>query len=401
MRKTYFVLLLCSIASVTFAQLKVANNGNVGIQIGSLIPQSALSLNAEGNADTKLSVVGNTNGVFVKRTGTPNYSWPMALVGSTDLGGSYSYTGVRGQALSDNILYAGRAWGLCGLASNATSGYNYGVMGVLYGENNGAGVVGYVANNMDVQVPGRYAGYFVGDVKVTGLINGVTIGNSDLRYKRNVVSLVNTQSKALSAVMLMNPVEYNLEQIFVESKGDSTKVKQGLYDEKSQLFQKKQYGLIAQDLQKLYPDLVYENDNGYLSINYTGLIPILIQSIKELKGEIDLLKSSTPLVKQGAARSSGTGSLSTDISLPSTLYQNTPNSFSQSTQIKYYLPKEVNQALLCIYDMNGKQLKQIVLNERGEGVQTIHGAELAAGIYLYALIADGKEVDVKRMILTE
>lgn len=87
--------------------------------------------------------------------------------------------------------------------------------------------------------------------------------------------------------------------------------------------------------------------------------------------------------------------------LSATLYQNTPNPFSQSTRIKYYLPKDVNTALLCIYDMNGKQLRQITLNERGESSLTLHGSELAAGIYLYGLIADGQQVDVKRMVLTE
>jgi hypothetical protein len=71
----------------------------------------------------------------------------------------------------------------------------------------------------------------------------------------------------------MKPVEYNLKQQYTESEGDSATVQQALYDENSQLFQKKHYGLIAQDLQELYPDLVYENDNGYLSINYTGIIP--------------------------------------------------------------------------------------------------------------------------------
>ena len=37
----------------------------------------------------------------------------------------------------------------------------------------------------------------------------------------------------------------------------------------------------------------------------------------------------------------------------------------------------------------------------GDGSETISGSQFSAGIYLYALIADGKEVDVKRMILTE
>lgn len=291
--------------------------------------------------------------------------------------------------------------GTLGLAGNATSGYNYGVMGLVMGTNYGAGIVGVGSGSADVNIyDGLYAGYFAGDVKVTGLINGITVGNSDIRYKRNVVSLENAESATLSGIMQMNPVEYNLEQVFIESAGDSAKVKQGLYDEKSPLFQKKHYGLIAQELQKLYPDLVYENDNGYLSINYTGLIPVLIQAIKELKGEIDLLQTSAP-IKQGTPPVENKTTFEQGISIPASLYQNSPNPFSQSTVIKYSLPQEVNQALLCIYDMNGRQIKQIALSERGGGSVTINGSELTAGIYLYALIADGKEVDVKRMILTE
>jgi len=49
----------------------------------------------------------------------------------------------------------------------------------------------------------------------------------------------------------------------------------------------------------------------------------------------------------------------------------------------------------------GKQLRQIALSGKGEGSQLIHGSQFSPGIYLYALIADGQEVDVKRMILTE
>jgi len=83
------------------------------------------------------------------------------------------------------------------------------------------------------------------------------------------------------------------------------------------------------------------------------------------------------------------------------LYQNTPNPFNQSTEIKYYLPQDVKTAYLCIYNLQGAQIKQIKIIQRGEGSQWISGSELAAGIYLYALIVDGKEVDTKRMILTK
>ena len=46
-------------------------------------------------------------------------------------------------------------------------------------------------------------------------------------------------------------------------------------------------------------------------------------------------------------------------------------------------------------------MRQIALTQRGEGAELISASQLAPGMYLYALIADGQEVDVKRMILTE
>ena len=46
-------------------------------------------------------------------------------------------------------------------------------------------------------------------------------------------------------------------------------------------------------------------------------------------------------------------------------------------------------------------MKKPILTISGQGSETISGSQFSAGIYLYALIADGKEVDVKRMILTE
>lgn len=51
--------------------------------------------------------------------------------------------------------------------------------------------------------------------------------------------------------------------------------------------------------------------------------------------------------------------------------------------------------------MNGKQLRNIELQQRGHGDVTIQGGELEAGMYMYALIVDGKLVDTKQMVLTE
>ena len=50
------------------------------------------------------------------------------------------------------------------------------------------------------------------------------------------------------------------------------------------------YGVIAQEVQKEFPEMVERQDNGYLAVDYKQLIPVMIEAIKELKYEIDTLK---------------------------------------------------------------------------------------------------------------
>ena len=53
---------------------------------------------------------------------------------------------------------------------------------------------------------------------------------------------------------------------------------------------KEDIGFIAQDVEKVLPTLVRENENGKLSIRDKGIVPVLVEAIKELKAEIEELK---------------------------------------------------------------------------------------------------------------
>ena len=52
-------------------------------------------------------------------------------------------------------------------------------------------------------------------------------------------------------------------------------------------------GLLAQEILKVFPELVKEgNDkNGTMSVNYQGLIPVLINAIKEQQNQIEIISS--------------------------------------------------------------------------------------------------------------
>ena len=68
-----------------------------------------------------------------------------------------------------------------------------------------------------------------------------------------------------------------------------------------------QTGLLAQEVQKQFSELVNKEENGYLSVNYIGLIPHLIEAHKELKAENELLKER--LAKIEAQLNSGSSTI--------------------------------------------------------------------------------------------
>ena len=49
-------------------------------------------------------------------------------------------------------------------------------------------------------------------------------------------------------------------------------------------------GVIAQEVQEIIPEIVTERKNGYLGVDYKRIVPLLIESIKELKQEVEILK---------------------------------------------------------------------------------------------------------------
>ena len=95
---------------------------------------------------------------------------------------------------------------------------------------------------------------------------------------------------ALSSISKLIPKKYNLKQFEVtQTAGDTVSVTK-YFNESDQLFTKAKYGIIAKDLQKIYPDLVYQDGAGNLSVDYNGLIPIMIKAIQAQQKKIDELE---------------------------------------------------------------------------------------------------------------
>ncbi len=166
-------------------------------------------------------------------------------------------------------------------------------------------------------------------------------------------------------------------------------------------------GFLAQEIEKIIPEVVRTTVNGTKAIAYTDLIALLVEGMKEqqmtienLNERISLLEKASQPQKSKINSSINTMFETNPLTYP-VLEQNNPNPFNLSTAISYYLPVTITTAAIYIYDMNGAQLKSYPIAERGKGNMIIKGLEYPAGMYLYALITDGNVIDTKKMILTK
>ncbi len=219
--------------------------------------------------------------------------------------------------------------------------------------------------------------------------------SSDVSIKENISNMDGLYAK----LMDVNPVSYNLSY---PVKTDSLALEKNLSKNVNTITDDRlHFGFIAQEIQKIYPNLVVEDEDGLLSIDYIGFIPVLVEAYKDLSNKVkeqedfiaDILKSVSPSLMPTSVNS-----LSDDKPV---LRQNRPNPFNSCTTIECSLPQDLASAFLYIYDLQGKQIKHIEIRERGEVRTVIEASTLTPGMYIYSLIADGNEIDSKRMIITD
>ena len=229
--------------------------------------------------------------------------------------------------------------------------------------------------------------------------------SSDLQLKNNISALDGTLM--LSKIMNLDGKKYefkNNEELDLVYKSKNI----GNVTEKSHkltnLPKGERYGFIAQDIEKEFPELVSTDKTTNLkAIDYDGMIPILLQSIKEQQKMIIQLQEQLNSLSSVSKEEIQNRITKNDVVVSSenSLYQNAPNPFSQKTIKSYYLNEETKNARICLYDMNGSQIKSMNLYGFGHGKIVIDAKQLKAGIYLYSLIIDGGLIDTKRMVLTD
>ena len=368
MRKSYFITLLLAMVSLSgFCQLKVYSNGQIGIGT-------------------------NTNEDYSNPLVTQQYRDTISRVrifgDKTVMSGGRIAFGDSESVLAMNVMV-----GELG-DTDTDQLWLHGKKGIYYTINN---VAGDTIFYYDVD-RGNYV-QFNCDVKSSGLFIA-----SDSRFKEDIKPV----DDALGALNNLSAVSYRLKPRLTGNAPSTANSEKELRDQTA--FNKfyeslkndpQRYGFLAQEVQEVLPELVRTDDSGYMYVDYIGMIPLLVNAIKELNSELKSLKSGDVADGQTPQRieQSSIGAVGAEAVVPS-LSQNKPNPFTELTVINYTLPESVATANVYIYDMQGRQLLQVPANGRGASSVSISGSELPAGMYIYALIADGKEIDSKRMILT-
>jgi hypothetical protein len=105
-----------------------------------------------------------------------------------------------------------------------------------------------------------------------------TLPSSDINLKENITPIQN----ALNKVTQLNGVEFDFKNF-----------------KDCGYLKKHQIGLIAQEVEKVIPEVVERNNNGYLGVSYQHLTAVLIEAIKEQQFQIDSLKKEIENLKSG------------------------------------------------------------------------------------------------------
>ena len=377
MKKIILSITFSAITMCVFAQLRVNADGNVSVKRNIQNEYALLGVGEEPAAQNGL---GYCVGIRACETNSVASKSCIGVWGFAQQNGYTSYP------------FDSYAAGVCGSGWGEDGAQTYGVLGYLANNSNGAGIFGSNFSEPFYSVTGSYAGFFDGPTYVYGNLTATSICNlSDMRLKRNIVSLRDKPS-LLNNILGLNTIEYNL--INKNEKKDSIR------NMKNTDWNRRHYGLSAQELQSIYPDLVYEGQDGYLSVNYVELVPILIRSIQELNEKIEQLNAE----KGGAEyKTRSISDENADFNAAATgnvLYQNTPNPFKEQTTIRFRLAENATNAAICIFDMSGKMLKKLPVSQGMTSV-TVNGYELGEGMFLYTLLVNGMEIDTKRMIVTK
>jgi hypothetical protein len=225
---------------------------------------------------------------------------------------------------------------------------------------------------------------------------------SDGRFKTDVKEDV----AGLEFITKLRPVSYLVN---TAAMNQFMRVPEGAKEDlSSSVKASREQGFIAQEVEALVKKSGYvftgveapQNDGDHYSIRYSDFVVPLVRAVQELAALVKQQENEIAALKTQQSTGSNTGPDKFQQTIGAGLYQNSPNPFNVDTNIGMSIPEGARGAVLMVYSLEGKQIKSMSIDSRGETSVKIQANELAPGIYIYTLMVDGKVLDSKKMILT-
>jgi hypothetical protein len=261
---------------------RITNSNSIGPAITGILTNAGSTTPAvNGNATAGAGVQGTASGA--SGVGVIGSTSGIGAYGVKGLNGS-SGTGVFGNSISGVGVYGdGGTYGVSGFGHSATS---IGVYGYVAGAGTGSAIYGNAEGSFTA-----WAGDYNGDVQARGFYN-----SSDARLKKEIKNA----SYGLDEVMKLRPVSY--------------KWKDGL-DRATH------NGFLAQEVQKIFPEVVRANGKtGMMAVDYTALIPVAIKAIQQQEARIKELESRQAPLAASALPMAGLGGWAALALLPVGIY---------------------------------------------------------------------------------
>jgi hypothetical protein len=245
--KKIYTLLALTIGFSMNAQVSTNSTSPTGIYASAM----GNGTTASGNESTAMGYDTTASGEASTAMG---YSTTASAQSSTAMGRGTTASGTNSTALGRVTVASDYASTVIGQynssGSSATSASSFSTSAPAFVIGNGT------ASNAKSDA---FKVMFNGDATVSNdlTVSGDVVISSDARLKSNIVSLGSTLPKLL----LIDGKSY-------EMKG------------------KQKIGVLAQEIKEVFPELVSEDDNEMLAVNYQGLVPVLINALKEQESKI-------------------------------------------------------------------------------------------------------------------
>lgn len=302
MKKSLILSCLLGMMSVcAMAQLEVMSNGRVKVE-------SVLYVQSDTTTNFSEVVTSAKNGIYVNNIGSNGISSGAqnGIQINNTLANGVSSRGLVVYPVSTSTTNASE-YGVLSCAGYSSMG-NYALFGALRdytSMTNGAGVFGSInAWTIPPTFTGVYAGFFNGDVRVVnGSLTAYVITPSASNGMRGDGSLgsvselhearVADRLQSLQLYEVTHMEDFLCEDGLLENieSTDMTDVTTRT-DASITSVSHKGFSLDAAQLREVYPELVYEDRNGNIGINYVEMVPLLVQAINELKAEVESLKQN-------------------------------------------------------------------------------------------------------------